>query len=201
MILEALVTTLGPEGRLNVAPMGPRVEPDGSFDRMVLRPYTSSTTYCNLKNHGEGVLHVTDDVLLLARAAVGWMDPAGLTTVPARLIHGTILAGACRYAEFRVLEIDDRDERATIITEVVASGRFRDFFGLNRAKHAVVEAAILATRVEHLPLEQIIQEFERLRPLVEKTGGPNEFEAFALLEHHVREATESALYKAGKITE
>ena len=70
MILEGIVTTLNPDGSLNVAPMGPRVE-NRSFDRFVLRPYRSSTTYRNLKALGEGVLHVTDDVLLLARAAIG----------------------------------------------------------------------------------------------------------------------------------
>ena len=69
MILEGIVTTLGPEGLLNVAPMGPQV--DDAMRRFVLRPYRTSTTYRNLKARGEGVLHVTDDVLLLARSAVG----------------------------------------------------------------------------------------------------------------------------------
>ena len=39
---------------------------------------------------------------------------------------------------------------ATLHCQVVADGRLRDFLGFNRAKHAVVEAAILATRVAHL---------------------------------------------------
>jgi len=71
----------------------------------------------------------------------------------------------------------------------VASGRFREFFGFNRAKHAVVEAAILATRTEFLPPEEILAEFRRLAVLVEKTGGSAEHEAFQLLEDHVRKAT------------
>ena len=64
MILECIVTTLGPDGTLNIAPMGPIVEP-GSLDRFVLRPYTSSTTYRNLKALGEGVLHITDGTYAL----------------------------------------------------------------------------------------------------------------------------------------
>ncbi len=56
--------------------------------------------------------------------------------------------------------------------EVVAEGRQRDFFGLNRGKHAVVEAAILATRTSILPLEEIQADFRKLAILVEKTGGP-----------------------------
>ena len=74
------------------------------------------------------------------------------------------------------------------MAETVAEGRRRDFFGLNRAKHAVVEAAILATRVSLLPLEEIFADIQRLAPLVEKTGGPSEREAFALLQGYLQEA-------------
>jgi hypothetical protein len=182
VILEGLVTTLSPEGALNVAPMGPMVEPD--WRRFVLRPYTTSTTYRNLKAHGEGVLHVTDDVLLLARTAIGL--PADARTRPAAFVRGQILLDACRYYEFRVTELHDREERTTIRIETVAEGRLRDFFGLNRAKHAVVEAAILATRTEFLPLDEILADFRKLAVLVEKTGGDAERSAFALLDDHVR---------------
>lgn len=184
MILEGLVTTLGPDGDLNVAPMGPRVEP--AMDRFVLRPYRSSNTYRNLRHHGEGVLHVTDDVLLLARAAIG--QPLDPETRPADVIRGAILTGACRYFEFRVAELDDHADRTTILAETVASGRIRDFFGFNRAKHAVLEAAILATRVEFLPLDEILGEFRRLVVPVEKTGGRDERVAFELLNDYVRQA-------------
>jgi hypothetical protein len=65
------------------------------------------------------------------------------------------------------------------------TGRNRDFFGFNRGKHAVVEAAILATRVALLPKDSILAEFDRLRILVEKTGGQPEHEALALLTDYV----------------
>src|ERR671938_399513 len=68
MILEGLVTTTGPDGAMHLAPMGPRVEPDWS--RFLLRPFPTSQTYRNLKARPQGVLHVTDDVLVLAEAAV-----------------------------------------------------------------------------------------------------------------------------------
>src|SRR5581483_1024370 len=152
MILEGIVTTLSPEGEINIAPMGPRVDAD--IRRLVLRPFRTAQTYWNLCKHGEGVFHVTDDVLLLARAAVGRLDPPP-ELLPARAVRGHILAGACRYYEFRVRAIDDREERVNIDAEVLEAGRLRDFFGFNRAKHAVVEAAILATRVALLPRAQI----------------------------------------------
>ncbi len=177
MILEGLVTTMGPDAALNVAPMGPWSE--GDWSRFVLRPFKTSTTYRNLKAAGEGVLHVTDDVLLLARAAIGPVTDA--ETRPADAVRGRILVSSARYHEFRVIDLDDRDDRATIRVETVASGRHGDLFGLNRAKHAVVEAAILATRLGIIPGPEIRNEFERLAPLVSKTGGPAEIEAFALL--------------------
>src|SRR5258708_13586363 len=111
MILEGIVTTISPEGTLNVAPMGPRVEP--SMDRFELRPFRTAQTYRNLCAHGEGVLHVTDDVLLLARAAVGPVEPLPDVERAERIL-GSILRDACRYYEFPVLPITDRKDRVTI---------------------------------------------------------------------------------------
>ena len=54
--------------------------------------------------------------------------------------------------------------------------------------HAVVEAAILATRTAFLPREQILADYDKLAVLVEKTGGEREREAFALLRQHVESA-------------
>jgi hypothetical protein len=79
----------------------------------------------------------------------------------------------------------------TIEAETVYRGRFRDFFGFNRAKHAVVEAAILATRIALLPAEEIAQEFRKLAVLVQKTGGAQEHEAFRFLSEYVENAARS----------
>lgn len=183
MILEGIVTTLGLNGECNIAPMGPRVEPD--LRRFLLRPFRSSTTYRNLKATGEGVFHITDDVVMIARGAIG---PIDIDTVPNRaadVVRGRVLLGACRYHEFQVRRLDDRDERATIEVETVAQGALREFLGFNRAKHAVVEAAILATRTHLIPLEEIVNEFRKLAILVEKTGGPAEHEAFDILREFI----------------
>jgi uncharacterized protein len=182
MILEGIVTTVSPPGEVHIAPMGPRV--DGDMRRFLLRPCPTSQTYRNLKSHGEGVLHVTDDVLLLARAALGPVEPSP-PLVRATLVRGFVLAGACRFCEFRVRSMDESEERVRIEAEVVHSGRLRDFFGFNRAKHAVVEAAILATRTDFLPLDEIDAEYRKLAVIVDKTGGEQEHEAFAFLRRHV----------------
>ena len=185
MILEGIVTTISPAGAVNIAPMGPHVDED--MQRFLLRPFPTSQTYQNLRAHGEGVLHVTDDVLLLARAAIGPVEPLP-DLMPAEKVRGRVLRDVCRYYEFRVLSIDDREPRVRIEVEVLHAGRLREFFGFNRAKHAVVEAAILATRTAFLPPEEIAQEFRRLAVLVQKTGGPQEQEAFRFLSEYVKAA-------------
>jgi uncharacterized protein len=192
LILEGIVTTLSLDSALNIAPMGPEVESETEMARFVLRPYRTATTYHNLKARGEGVFHVTDDVLLLAQTAIGAAPQAMPESRAAEVVTGRILLDACRYFEFRVAELDDRQERTSIVVETVARGRLRDFFGFNRAKHAVVEAAILATRTALLPLDQILDEFRKLALLVDKTGGPRERAAFTLLHRHVREAAARA---------
>src|SRR5437868_2301152 len=104
LVLEGLVSTLNAAGAIHLAPMGPHVQPD--LRRFVLRPFPTSQTYRNLLAHPEGVLHVTDDALLLAQAAIG-QGPVPPPHVPAERISGFVLADACRAFEFRAATIDD----------------------------------------------------------------------------------------------
>jgi hypothetical protein len=183
LILESIVTTRNPDGSVNIAPMGPIV--DEGVTRLLLRPFKTSTTFQNLVRTRCGICHVTDDVLLLAQAAINRIVPEP-RLLPAEAVVGDVLADACRWYEFRVTAIDDSSERTEMQAEVVHTGRLRDFFGFNRAKHAVVEGAILATRVHLLPRESLLEQFAALRVTVEKTAGPSEMQAFALLDEHVR---------------
>ena len=187
MILEGLVTTLNHDGSVHLAPMGPETTP--RLDRFTLRPFKTSQTFRNLKGHGEGVLHVTDDVLLMARAALGPVEPAPAWEAASQ-IRGFVLRDACRFFEFRVQAIHDDQERARIDLCVLHTGSFREFFGFNRGKHAILEAAILATRTHLLPLGEIAAEFRKLETIVQKTGGEQEREAFAVLSTHLRRVQE-----------
>ena len=182
MILEGIVTSLDLHDELNVAPMGPIV--DETLTALVLRPFRTSRTYENLKARPCGVFHVVDDVLLLARAAIGALAEVP-ENFPALKIDGRVLSAACRWYEFEVEDVDDSRDRVTMRARVVHSGRLRDFFGFNRGKHAVLEGAILATRMHLIDRQQILDEFARLRVIVQKTAGPREHEAFELLERHV----------------
>jgi hypothetical protein len=182
LVLEGIVITLDSAGHANIAPMGPRV--DRAITRLVLRPYSTSHTYQNLKATGRGVFHITDDVELLARAAVGQLQPPPSLTP----INGFLcprLADVCRWFAFDVKSFDDSAERIVIDCAITARGEVRPFFGFNRAKHAVLEASILATRISILPGEQIRRDVERLATVVQKTAGLQERRAFDFLQTYI----------------
>lgn len=187
MILEALITTMNPDGSPRLAPMGPRVD-GAEFHRFLLRPFPTSQTYLNLLKHPEGVLHITDDAALIARAAIGAVHRFPPVR-PAEQVRGCVLVDCCRYCEFRVVAVDDSEARVRLDCEVVKSGTVRAFWGFNRAKHAVLEAAILATRLHLLPTEEVTAEFRKLRVIVDKTGGPDEHEGMALLEAYLSQTS------------
>lgn len=193
LIIEGLVTTLAADGAVNIAPMGPIATP--AIDWLLLRPFQTSTTFTNLRQHGAGVFHVTDNALMLARAAIGQLAPQP-ELLPCAALEGRIIADACRWHAFRVERIDDRQPRAQIWARVVDSGSRRDFLGFNRAKHAVVEAAILATRVGILSADEIQAELARLTIWIEKTGSADEHQALALLRRHIDAALSAPMASA-----
>ena len=184
MLLEGLVTSRGSSGEWNLAPMGPIVE--GGFERLVLRPFQTSTTYRNLKQRPCGVFHITDDVLLIAQAALDRL-PAIPETFPAQCIDGRVLADCCRRYEFEVVSCDDSSERIRLEARVVHAGHVRDFIGFHRARHAVLEATILATRLHLIPEADIRSQLKALASPVDKTAGPREREAYQLVCDYVDE--------------
>ncbi|QDV58455.1 DUF447 domain-containing protein [Rosistilla oblonga] len=183
MILESLVTSTNASGELNVAPMGPIV--DAGITQIQLRPFKTSTTYGNLRATSRAVVHVTDDVLMIAQAAIGRIEPPP----EVRPIDGGwfVLEKASRWFAIEVVRWIDDPQRPTAECAIRAEGTGPPFFGLNRAKHAVVEAAILATRTHLLPAAELLADLERLQVLVDKTAGDAEREAFALLQATIRQ--------------
>ncbi|MCG8449670.1 MAG: DUF447 family protein [Pirellulales bacterium] len=184
-IVEGIVTTLNLDQSVNISPMGPIV--DAHFQRFVLRPFRTSTTYQNLKRTGQSVFHVTDDVKLFAQAALGTpeLSPA---MEPAVAVEGNILTEACRWYALKVDKLDDAQDRTQIEALCVDQGRLRDFLGYNRAQHAILEAAILATRLHLLSAEDILEALGRLESPVAKTASRLELETFAFLREHIEAA-------------
>ena len=179
MIVESLVTTIGDDGAVNCAPMGV----EWGDRTIVLKPFLDTATYRNVVATQCAVVNLTDDVRVFACAAIS--NPH-YDTVPASSVRGVVLADCCSWREVTVISIDSTPPRSRIETEVVHQGTRREFIGFNRARHAVLEAAIHATRVHLLSREFLEGELSRLQVLVDKTAGPNEREAMALLTEYIR---------------
>jgi hypothetical protein len=185
VIIETIVTTLAVDGAVNCAPMGvewdPGVEPEG----IVLKPFLETATYRNVSATRAAVVNLIDDVFVFARAAIS--NPV-YETMPATVVRGVVLIDACSWRELEVIAIDSTPPRSRIDTRTVHRGVRREFIGFNRARHAVLEAAIYATRVHLLERSFLLHELERLQVIVNKTAGPREFEAMALLADYIRSA-------------
>jgi hypothetical protein len=180
-IIETVVTTINPDGSVNCAAMGV----EWGEERIVIKPYGATRTLRNLRATGAAVVNLTDDILLFSQAALGDPQPP---THPATSVEGAVLDDACSWREVTVEAIDESAHRARVSTVVVGRGSGREFLGLNRARHAVLEASILASRVRLLAAEDIAAELRRLQVLVDKTAGPREREAMEYVTRHLRAA-------------
>lgn len=181
MIIESILTTMDTEGNINFAPMGV----EWGEDEIVIKPYKETTTYPNLKATGVAVVNLTDNVLIFARGAV---SSPQFDWFPAERVRGAVLDAVCSWREVEVDEVEDSEARTRFTTRVVHRGFRREFLGFNRARHAVLEAAILATRIRFLPMEHIRSELERLQVIVDKTAGDTEQQAMKLLTDYVETA-------------
>lgn len=183
LIVETIVTTRNEDGTINIAPMGPSLSPD--FRQFELRPFQGSTTFSNLRRTRCGVIHITDDVLLFAQAVTKQWDAAPAMK-ETHCVEGRFLESVCRYFEFKVSYVDESSARSRLNCEVVHACRLRDFIGFNRAKHAVLETAIVATRLDFLPQQEVAEAIERMETIVGKTGGPREIAASNLLIQYLK---------------
>jgi hypothetical protein len=174
VIRESIITTLSTSGALHIAPMGV-IWRDGA---PVLAPFRPSRTLDNLREHPFAVINHTDDVRLFAGCLTGRRDwPVG----PAETIRGAVIAGALSHQELTVDSVEEDPVRPRFHCRVVHEAMHTPFRGFNRAQAAVIEAAILISRLERLPLAKIEQEMAYLAIAIEKTAGPQEQEAWGWL--------------------
>lgn len=174
MIWETVVTTRAPDGRVHIAPMGIRVE-EG---RVVLAPFRPSTTLDNVLATGVATVNMTDDVRIFAGCLTGRRD---WPTVSCEHIACVRLADPLTHRELKVARVEDDAARPRLLCDVVFERTHRAFAGFNRAQAAVLEAAILVSRLDMLPAAKIDAELAYLTIAIEKTAGPMEREAWGWL--------------------
>jgi uncharacterized protein len=179
MIRETILTTVGGDGRVHIAPIGIIADGEG----WIIAPFRPSTTFDNLIAVPFAVANYTDDVRIFAGCLTGrsaWPTTASDNVPVPRL------AGALAHAELAVVEVTEHEERPRFHCAVVHRRSHAPFIGFNRAKAAVVEAAILVSRLHFLPREKVEAEIAYLAIAVEKTAGAEEVEAWAWLTEAIR---------------
>ncbi|HKW55558.1 MAG TPA: DUF447 domain-containing protein [Stellaceae bacterium] len=174
MIIESIITSLGADGTAHIAPMGV-IWRDGY---PVLAPFRPSTTLDNLRHSGGAVINHTDDVRVFAGCLTGRRD---WPLKPAERIDGRVLAAALAHQELRVERVEEDEQRPRFHCRVVHEAAHGTFKGFNRAQAAVIEAAILVSRLHMLPRDKVEREMTYLEIAVSKTAGPREREAWAWL--------------------
>jgi hypothetical protein len=185
-LIETVVTTIGRDGVVNCAAMGVR----WGDDELVFWPFDATRTLKNLRFRGEAVVHLTDDVLLFVESALGHPRPP---MRDASSVAGSVIEEASAWREVVVTEIEPTNDelpRSRVRARVVASGTGTcEPAGLCRARHAAVEASILASRLKWLGAQRVLAELEPLQELVDKTAGPRERAAMDYVQRYVAERT------------
>jgi hypothetical protein len=174
MIQEIIVTTQNHLGLAHIAPMGVHVYQDA----FVILPFRPSTTLDNLLAGQTAVLNYCDDVRVFAGCVTGRRDWA---LKPAEKIAGQVLACALAHTEVELVRVEDDDTRPKLFCKAIHTVNHAPFLGFNRGQYAVLEAAILVSRLNRLPLTKIEAELDYLRIGLEKTAGDREQEAWAWL--------------------
>jgi hypothetical protein len=173
-IFETVVTTLSAAGVVHVAPMGVRYH----RAEVVLMPFKPSTTLDNILASGLAVLNLVTDTRVFAGCVTGRRDwPA----VPAERIAGVRLACALGHVELSLADHHDDAQRPVLRMARVHEAGHAPFIGLNRAQAAVVEGAVLVSRLRLLPIERIVAEMHHLQIAIDKTAGAAEHEAWGWL--------------------
>jgi hypothetical protein len=178
MITECIVTTMNPDGSVHIAPMGIREQ----AGHIVIAPFKPSTTLQNLRRSGHAIVNFTDDVCVFAGCLTGRHD---WPTQPAGIVPGRYLEAALVHVETEVVQVEEDELRPRFFCRELGRQRHGEFPGFNRAQAAVLEAAILVSRLDRLPREQVDRELAYLKNAVDKTAGDRERLAWSWLMEHV----------------
>ena len=197
MVIEGVLTTEDANGAMHVSPIGPHVNED--LSSWTLKPFQSSTTFIHLRSSSRAVFHVVDDALLMAAAVLGLcnttskLDLEGFGSEERKTLVkadfkpeiGWVLDLSCSYFALKVAEWDVSSPRAIANCSLQCHVEKRPFWGWNRAKHSILELAIVASRVQMLERSVIDEELNRHGVIIEKTAGPRELAAWELLKKHL----------------
>ena len=167
MIMETIVTSRAADGHTHIAPMGLRQQ----GDLFLLAPFKPSQSLDNMRREGHAIINYTDDVRIFAGCLTGHRD---WPLCPAVKVNGNRLQNCLSHVELQLEQVKDDELRPELLFRPVYEQTHAPFRGFNRAQSAVIEAAVLVSRLQLLPQEKIAAEIAYLSIAIEKTAGPRE---------------------------
>ena len=176
-IFETVVTTCSRTGVVHVAPMGVRYEDA----HVVLKPFRPSTTLDNVLATGFAVLNLLTDVRVFAGCVTGRRNWPTVDVQAPDEPRAVRLEAALEHVLLRLEEAQADAERPTLRLARVRGERHDSFRGFNRAQAAVIEGAVLVSRLHLLPPAKIDEEMRYLQIAIDKTAGADEREAWQWL--------------------
>ena len=192
MIFETVVSTLSPAGELHLAPMGVRYaredEGEGAQDFVLLMPFKPSKTLDNILATRCAVLNLTTDVRVFAGCVTGRRD---WPMVALDGFAGRRLQNVLAWVELTLTGDHDDALRPTLRMRRGRHGVVGAFPGFNRAQAAVIEGAVLVSRLHLLPTDTVVRALARLQTAIDKTASPDDREAWRWLQAAVAEAVAS----------
>lgn len=192
MIFETVVSTLSPEGEVHLAPMGVRYEGEGEEAVVALMPFKPSRTLDNILATRCAVLNLTTDVRVFAGCVTGRRE---WPTVALEGFAGRRLEGALAHVELELRGDQDDALRPTLRMRRGREVQHAGFPGFNRAQAAVIEGAVLVSRLGMLPRSKVETEMEYLQIAIDKTAGLREQTAwdwlYAAVERYYAENPEA----------
>jgi hypothetical protein len=174
MIQEVIVNTQNKLGELHIAPMGIRIE----NDMYLIQPFSPSRTLDNIISTEVAVVNFCDDGRVFAGCITG---RTSWPTFPALQVNGQVLSAALAHTEVGLTRVVEDSTRPTLYCKPIVAITHAPFNGFNRAQFSVLEAAILSSRLDMLPIEKIEAEIDYLKIGLEKTAGSKELEAWTWL--------------------
>ena len=174
-VTESVVTTLGPNGLWNAAPLGLH-----AGKPVTARTWGNTRTRRNFHRQGEGYVQFIDDPVVFADAALSIVE-----------FEEPILESACAWARVVVEQVDAGSEGDTDWEEwelrPLESGVERETVPtIDRGFGAVVEATVAASRLEVAAYDEaeLRDRLAYFESVVDRAGGPREREALERVREH-----------------
>jgi len=174
VIFENVISTVAADGTPHLAPMGVRYRDGG----VILMPFKPSSTLANISASGHAVLNVVTDTRVFAGSVTGRRS---WPVLPAERIPGVRLACALNHVELALAELQDDPQRPVLRMDRVFEASHAPYIGFNRAQAAVIEGAVLVSRLHMLPAGKVDTEMSYLQIAIDKTASPEEREAWGWL--------------------